>query len=93
MDPAAPLESPEDRTWPWVKRRRAARPWGQGWERFTPDKTSSPNVRKPQSPKEGNPGGKDRSPEAQRAETFPGLDEARKHLQICGSCGEAGDDD
>ena len=73
LDQAALMEAPEDRTWPWVKRRRAGGPWGQGWERYTPEKTSSPNVREPLSSKKGSPGGKDKCPEAQRPQTFAGL--------------------
>ena len=62
-DPAVLLEAPEDRTWPWVKWRTVAGTWGQRQERFTLDKTLSPTVKRPPSPKDVSPGVKAKCPE------------------------------
>ena len=48
-DPTPP-EEPEERTWQWVKRRRVSGHLGEGWEKFTPDRSTDPKIKKPQSP-------------------------------------------
>ena len=47
MDPVAPRERPEDRAWPWVKRRRVSGRIGEGWEKISQEKETrlkSPEV-------------------------------------------------
>ena len=40
MDLMAPMEKPEDRSWPWVKRRRVSGQLGEGWEKISPEKVA-----------------------------------------------------
>ena len=32
-------ETPEERTWPWIKRQRMAGPLGEGCKKFSPEKS------------------------------------------------------
>ena len=44
-DPLAPAENPEDRVWPWVKRRRVSGRIGEGWDKISPEKKAGLKVR------------------------------------------------
>ena len=45
-DPTLPHEIPEERVEPWVKRRRVPGPYGEGWERVTPERETDKRKQK-----------------------------------------------
>ena len=75
MDPAAPRERPEDRAWPWVKRRRVSGRIGEGWKKIFPEKET--RLKSPEVLKIG-----DRSIDlgAKKYQTFKDID--RKQVSI-----------